>query len=80
LISFREEKLLQAVIGHSEGEISNIEFCHTFFLLLVSFNVPKMRRNRCFLPNTAKLSFPRNRENEEYFREQPTLSLLWTFP
>jgi hypothetical protein len=32
LISFRNEKLLEAVIGHSEGEIPDIEFCHAFFL------------------------------------------------
>jgi hypothetical protein len=41
LISFRHEKLLEAVIGHSEGEIPNVEFCHAFFLYLSLSTFPK---------------------------------------
>jgi hypothetical protein len=41
LISFRNEKLLEAVIGHSEGEIPNVEFCHAFFLYLSLSTFPK---------------------------------------
>ena len=70
LIAFRNEQLLQAVIGHSEGEIPNIEFCHAFFLYLSLSTFPKVQE-QIVLPYTAKPSFSCNRENEESFSERP---------